>query len=53
MENLTEQEWFKRANEYADTLNYATSGNFEDYRGFYENDYSPEEAIREDISNCD
>lgn len=42
---LTEVQWFEIANHYARSLNYAISGDFEDYRSYYESGYSAEEAI--------
>lgn len=52
-QTLTEDEWWSAANEYAITLNYCTSGNFEDYKDYFDDGYTPDEAIREDISYCD
>jgi len=52
-QELTPEQWFKRANDYAASLNFATTGNFEDYRGFYKGGHTPEEMIREEISNCE
>lgn len=51
-EETTFAQWFEIASKYAESLNYAVSDNPEDYRGYYEDGYTPEEAIREDLSYC-
>ena len=48
-ENTTPDEWFDLCNEYAKSIGYCTSGNFDDYLDQYDDGDTPYDTIREDL----
>lgn len=51
MENgLTLYQWYIIAAKYALSLDYCLSDDPKDYESYYDDGYSPEEAVKEEIS---
>jgi hypothetical protein len=45
------EKWFDEVKYYAKSIGYCTSGDFEDYADYYNDGYTPEDAIKSDLSH--